>query len=141
MKTLSIKRISNILAILFFTLIFPISLSAQAPSCNYTVSNPGMCTVSVTVQYYDSGNNPCGTYGQPIVSASSYVFSCSSCSQPLTNVVVTLVLVARNVLTGSSIGIVDINSITDSGGITGTGCNGQTSYNMSWNVNETVVMY
>lgn len=140
-KTLTLKQSSYLIA-LFFMLFSLSSLKAQAPACSYSVVNPGPCSIVVTLDFYNSINNLCQSYTNQTVGAfSTQAFSCGSCNQPLTNVVVTLITVNPSA-NPSGTPIVDVNVTTSQGGYSsGTTCNSQSNYTMDWFYNQTVIGY
>ena len=126
------------------TLICVFSLAFQSnaqspPSCSYEVRNPGSCSISVKVEYYDS-NGLCNSASSPISGGQVQTFNCSTCSQPLVNVVVTLISIGTASPSGND--QVDVNTTHQQNSIGTGGCSFNSgNYTMDWFYNFTVIGY
>lgn len=142
MKT-DISKFIKSFFVSFIAVFISTSLNAQAPSCSYGVHNAGSCNAIVNVDFYDNFNALCLSSGNTVVASGVTLgFTCGACTQPLGNIVVTLISINGNTPTGT--GFVDINGTHDQGGYTsGSTCTTPPQYNytLDWFYNFTDVAY
>jgi hypothetical protein len=124
MKT--VNKIVLVLAIITCT-IFPKITFSQVPACNYQIDNGLLCTITVTVDFYDSGGL-CSTVTNTYSPGLSPL-NCGACGT-LTNVVVTY--------NGFSADITNI-SMDVYAGNPPTGCSNSGDAYLHWNLASTSI--